>query len=330
MTNDIPTVPRTIDKPADLPGAPMSSTLGFDHPCMSCGYNLRGLAIGADCPECASPVRESLRRKLLIHADPGYLRRLRSGARLITISVLMPIIGLFLLIPLAFVLLFLPPSVGEALETALPFAYVALMLAFFVLGWIRLTTLDPAMRSGSEPDGERFACRALSIVLTATVATGILVLALVSNSQSGHTFSGILLGALVTLALFVFQFRLGIRQVKRLVHRIPSKGLPKYATAVYWVVMGAIVLSLAQIALQAIMIRVMIATPPPTGTSAPFQGMALLYVVALGLVSIANFIASIAAYAMYVGLFSRLWSQLTKQCRLNPVRRDAAGVRPPG
>jgi len=123
----------------------------------------------------------------------------------------------------------------------------------------------------------------------------------------------ILIGALVVVVVLLIQHRFGIRQVKRLALRIPSKGLSRYASAVYWVVMSAIILSLAQIAIQVLLMRTLINTPPPQpGGSAPFQGMTLAFTVVLGFISIGNFFVTIAAYAMYISLFSRLWSQLSK------------------
>ena len=40
---------------------PRDTSLELDVSCMSCGYNLRGLAINGRCPECAKPVIDSVR-----------------------------------------------------------------------------------------------------------------------------------------------------------------------------------------------------------------------------------------------------------------------------
>lgn len=37
------------------------TTSRAEYPCVRCGYALRGLAVGASCPECATPVLESMR-----------------------------------------------------------------------------------------------------------------------------------------------------------------------------------------------------------------------------------------------------------------------------
>ncbi|MFO0831111.1 MAG: hypothetical protein U0637_04610 [Phycisphaerales bacterium] len=50
-----------------------------DRGCATCGYNLRGLAVGARCPECALPVEDSLRENLLAYSGYEYRRRLIIG-----------------------------------------------------------------------------------------------------------------------------------------------------------------------------------------------------------------------------------------------------------
>jgi hypothetical protein len=62
---------------------PAAAIIETDVPCRSCGYNLRTLAVAGICPECATPVSESLRGDLLRYADPNFLRRLMVGTRLV-------------------------------------------------------------------------------------------------------------------------------------------------------------------------------------------------------------------------------------------------------
>ena len=71
--------------------------------CARCGYDLRGLATDARCPECGLDVAESLDRRTLYDADPRWLRRL-------TLAALLPAAGVIcitlveLLLPIAWVL----------------------------------------------------------------------------------------------------------------------------------------------------------------------------------------------------------------------------------
>jgi len=66
-----------------------------DVPCVGCGYNLRTLGLEARCPECARDVVDSLARNELVLADLKWLKRVRSGVRLL-LAGLIAIVGAFL------------------------------------------------------------------------------------------------------------------------------------------------------------------------------------------------------------------------------------------
>lgn len=51
--------------------------------CLQCKYNLHGLSLDGNCPECGYPVGNSVRRDLLRYADPDWVKRLASGAELV-------------------------------------------------------------------------------------------------------------------------------------------------------------------------------------------------------------------------------------------------------
>jgi len=53
-----------------------------DVACTRCGYNLRGLTREGLCPECGTPILQSVRGDLLKFADPAWLDRLRFGTSL--------------------------------------------------------------------------------------------------------------------------------------------------------------------------------------------------------------------------------------------------------
>lgn len=54
--------------------------------CAQCGYNLRGAATGAKCPECGAAIGDSLRACGLRSASPAWLRGLRRGYTLLAIA----------------------------------------------------------------------------------------------------------------------------------------------------------------------------------------------------------------------------------------------------
>ena len=74
---------------------PIPSIIDFDHPCTSCGYNLRGLDPSSRCPECGAEITESMRGDLLRFANPTWLKTVLRGANLMYYSILLGmVIGL--------------------------------------------------------------------------------------------------------------------------------------------------------------------------------------------------------------------------------------------
>jgi hypothetical protein len=57
-------------------------TVAADVPCRTCSYNLRTQPISGVCPECATPVRASIRGDWLVFSEPRYIERLAWGASL--------------------------------------------------------------------------------------------------------------------------------------------------------------------------------------------------------------------------------------------------------
>src|SRR6266550_4420094 len=54
--------------------------------CHHCGYDLRTLRVTANCPECNTPVRASLRGDQLAFADPQWLKTVALGARMLSVA----------------------------------------------------------------------------------------------------------------------------------------------------------------------------------------------------------------------------------------------------
>jgi len=73
-----------------IPGSP-SAALATDVPCIQCGYNLRGLTSGGQCPECGKTIDESLRGELLRFANADWLRTIQRG---ISIAIIWAALGI--------------------------------------------------------------------------------------------------------------------------------------------------------------------------------------------------------------------------------------------
>ncbi len=350
-----PNQPITIEKPADLPGAPMSSLLGYDHPCLECDYNLRGLAIGASCPECNSPVTDSLKKRLLRYADPQYIRKLRSGARCITICAILPLVGFCVMIPLSIVTAasgfanapitttttssgftststFASTTSSAIVPAIVQTVFSIAVWSLFAFGWYRLTTQDPNRSAATSNTSSGMACRGLAIATSSILIVaalfgfaGSVILGQLSANAAPSAASMAVPGAIIAISgfssliaylLLIVQFVFGIKQVKRLTPRIPAGGLTKYAAFVFWFTLSTIGAYLLMVAL--IFVLVGAAFIPGSGASpmSGLGGVALILMIMFGFIAS---IAIIASYAMYIGLFARLWSQLSKTCQLNPA-----------
>lgn len=68
-------------------------TIDVDLRCPGCGYNLRGLAHGAKCPECRTPAWAALKKHLFLTASPEYLARLTRGTRALLRSLIFFYLG---------------------------------------------------------------------------------------------------------------------------------------------------------------------------------------------------------------------------------------------
>ena len=76
-TNSYTPTASASPAPALVPPEPL--IVRQNQSCIGCGYNLRGLALIAKCPECDTPVEYSFRGNELWHSDPQWLWKMRWG-----------------------------------------------------------------------------------------------------------------------------------------------------------------------------------------------------------------------------------------------------------
>lgn len=119
--------------------------------CRHCGYDLRGLPLEDQCPECGTAVSVSLSAgRRLSGADPYWLRRVQAGLAGIGLSC---ILLLLCLAVVAFVdtwwddYLDLNPPLRITLFSLPALAFTA----FFLFGVIRVTSLDPRLLLSEQP-----------------------------------------------------------------------------------------------------------------------------------------------------------------------------------
>jgi len=141
----------------------MSDPLSEDVRCNECGYSLRGLDARANCPECGVPVAEALRGDELRFASRAWVRRLRRGALLILVALI--VLMLESIVDATRSLWISAGGQGALLvRSAVLFALEALAAATVVVGVFWFTSRDPSESLCPEQPGHRRLVRRLALV----------------------------------------------------------------------------------------------------------------------------------------------------------------------
>lgn len=133
-----------------------------DHPCVVCGYNLRGIARSGACPECGSEVARSFRGDELIYSSPDYVASLHRGVFIVLAAIIAMILLMFGGVGLAVA----GAAAGfhvRGLEITLTATMtgVGFVTAY---GWWLLSAPDPASRDGRKGETARKIVRITVIV----------------------------------------------------------------------------------------------------------------------------------------------------------------------
>ncbi len=227
--------------------------------CVACGYPLHGMALDARCPECAAPVRDSMRGDTLSVADPDYVRGLARGISVIFAGTLVSMAWWFAM-PLLFV-------VGVELGLMAPRAALVLVQSvdllgalLLLVGWWLATAPDPALppeeaRAGAAGRQDlriRRALRAVLVVIAVISAIGFIGLFTpgLANTGLSGVFGNIVVNtnvgvpALLWVAIAlrfllliarVARFFLGLAYFERLALRIPDRELSQAIRRQRWV-----------------------------------------------------------------------------------------------
>lgn len=202
-------------------------------PCIACGYNLEGLAEDAVCPECATPVRDSIERGL------SFTRRrvLRRAATVIACATVF-----------RFALLVGPPlwlakhwTAGAPYPVTTPLSVV---LAVCIVGlaanladwcaWFVFTS--PRGIGGLEPRWRR-----ITIALRAAILAQPVLLVAFAIAALLEGDDAILAVALLTAVTRTTQLVMGLILVRVVARRIESPRLAQWAGAMILVIPAAMV-----------------------------------------------------------------------------------------
>lgn len=197
--------------------------VGDDTPCARCGYNLRGLTTDRSCPECNTPILQSIQGNLLCFADPDWLEKLRLGMTVKLWNIVLVIIGSIVVAVL--IAVGLPPVFQFLFSLAA--ASVGLWAAFLI------TTQEPRVSLAEDPVSLRRVvrgCAILGLVGEILQHTGA-----VSAHGSALIVVGVTLGGLTIIVSYFGEFI----YLRRFARRIPNDGLARSTTFVMWGTLAA-------------------------------------------------------------------------------------------
>jgi hypothetical protein len=201
--------------------------------CFKCGYALRGLAMNGVCPECGSPVQESLRGILLQYAAPEYIQTLLKGHSWVLNGILLSIV--------AGLVAAIAGGVAGALGTALgPVMMITagLSLAVSVLifmGYIKLTEPDPKFTGTENPKGPRTWVRLAAIGSIAFAALGVVAqIVTVTNALAGASGVLTIIASFGGFVAYAVQFFAMMLYMKWLGARVPDAWIAKRTGIYIW------------------------------------------------------------------------------------------------
>ena len=207
-----------------------------DLPCDGCGYNLRTLHALTACPECGTPVRDTLRTDELCYAPIAWVRSLATGAWILSagFGALALVFGRLSLITLLSRDTLQPGWNGAWRETDGTFAFLAAPLLLLVGGWL-LTCRDPRHRALRKQVWARPFARGLLLLIPAApvCAAGGTVTRTLGGPWLWVAFVCGLLANISGAATLLLLLPMLHYHVRKLAQRLPAgAGLASYASIV--------------------------------------------------------------------------------------------------
>ncbi len=225
----------TTSDTAPPAGPQLESEVGVvdhDRSCVRCSYNLRGLPIQGNCPECGNPVRDSLKGILLQFASPEYLAKIGKGLSFILNGILLMVatfVGAFVVMATS----------GPAAVHSLIWQGIQLVSSIVIfVGYWMYTEPDPGFVGTETPGSARNVARvaAAASVVVLVLTTALEELGVISSGPGGLTagsFLSMLLG-LVSLAAWAVQFFAIMRYTRWVSGRVPDAYIVKRTKTYMW------------------------------------------------------------------------------------------------
>jgi hypothetical protein len=209
-----------------------------DLPCRACGYNVRGVAPEALCPECSTPVSRSIRSDLLQFGDPAWVERLARGMRWIIIGLLCGFVVQIAVAVLSTGLVTAGSLVHTAGMTAAALFGVGLSVVLVTGVWW-LTAPDPARAERERPLSARrltrwcIAAQIAAVPLQVASPTGSVGIPGSGAPPGGAFIALAVVGSALGIVVLV-GYAAGFVYLGRLALRIPQPPLARQTRIVRW------------------------------------------------------------------------------------------------
>jgi hypothetical protein len=222
--------------PPSASSSPPPLALDRDQPCLKCGYQLRGLPLAGVCPECGTPIEDSLKGYFLQYASPEYRKKVGMGLSLILAAILLMIVLSFVGIGAEF-------AMGRSQGLDIVFAILSLVVtAVNIVGYWNYTEPDPDYTGVEKPNSARQVAR-LAVVAQAVIHGVQLVAAFFQSATdavpgaspgvSTTEVLGVLVG-LLGLAAWATQFFAIMHYTRWMGSRIPDAFIQRRAKTYMW------------------------------------------------------------------------------------------------
>ena len=215
--NDPPQAPDAAEPAA---GSVVNGIVVIDISCRKCAYNLRGLPVESNCPECGTAVGASFKSDLLRFSDPEWLDVLRKGANATIVGVSVVVLGSVMLI--------IASAAGSTAVPRLASGFILLVGYILVIrGTWLLASPDP---SGVGEDQYQFYRRIFrgSLLIGAAYLLVPTLLGTRILPQVVGNVLGVVIGLPANLAIFTACV-LQVLYLRKLAMRIPDEPLAKRA-----------------------------------------------------------------------------------------------------
>ena len=174
MSTDLDQLRDAITGEGDYARSP-DAHIERDTICQGCGYNLHGLPESGECPECGTPAAFSIKGDRLQYAHPKWLRTVRRGLIMTSIS---PMLYLPVTFVLGFITVLLIPVIPEWLLIALVLLPPGGCSVLLGLGAFLMTAPEPRLHGDESPLTWRRAVRDASILAGIVVPVYLVALVL--------------------------------------------------------------------------------------------------------------------------------------------------------